>query len=125
LLMTVFGGAALFLAAIAIYGLMAYSVQQRTHEIGILLAIGAQTGQVRNMVLWQGMQFALAGIVVGTAAAFGLARYIESFLFGVTQRDPWVFAGVPALLALVALIAVLLPALRATRVDPVIALRCD
>ncbi len=123
--MSVFGAAALFLAAIGVYGLMAYSVQQRTHEIGILMALGAQTSQVRTMILWQGMRFALAGIVVGTAAAFGLARFLAAFLFGVTERDPVVFAGVPVLLALIALFAVWLPALRATRVDPVTALRCD
>jgi predicted permease len=125
LLMSVFGATALFLAAIGVYGLMSYSVQQRTQEIGILMALGAQTTQVQNMVLWQGMKFALAGIVVGTGAAFGLARFIAAFLFGVTQRDPVVFAGVPVLLTMVALIAVWLPALRATKVDPVTALRGD
>jgi ABC-type antimicrobial peptide transport system permease subunit len=125
LLMSVFGGTALFLAAIGVYGLMSYSVQQRTQEIGILMALGAQTTQVQSMVLWQGMRFALDGIVVGTAAAFGLARFISAFLFGVTQRDPIVFAGVPVLLILVALFAVWLPALRATKVDPVTALRAD
>jgi predicted permease len=125
LLMSVFGATALFLAAIGVYGLMAYSVQQRTHEIGILMALGAQTSQVQNMILRQGMRFAVAGIAVGTAAAFGLARFISAFLFGVTERDPIVFAGVPVLLAIVALLAVWLPALRATRVDPVTALRAD
>ncbi|MFN7921677.1 MAG: ABC transporter permease [Bryobacteraceae bacterium] len=125
LLMTVFGLTALFLAAIGVYGLMAYSVQQRTQEIGILMALGAQTGQVRTMVLRQGMQFALAGIAVGTGAAFGLARFLAAFLYGVTQRDPFVFAGVPVLLTAIAALAILLPAMRATRVDPVAALRCD
>ncbi|MEZ5402521.1 MAG: ABC transporter permease [Bryobacteraceae bacterium] len=125
LLMSVFGIAALLLAAIGVYGLMSYSVQQRTQEIGILMALGADAGRVRNGVLWQGMRFALAGIVVGTAAAYGLARFIASFLYGVTQTDPVVFAGVPLALTLVALIAVWLSALRATRVDPVTALRAD
>src|ERR1700733_12727556 len=83
LLMTVFGCAALLLAAIGIYGLMAYSVEQRTHEIGIRLALGADPSRVRNMVVLQGMHLAIVGVVVGIAAAFGLARFIASFLFGV------------------------------------------
>ena len=82
-LMTVFGGCALLLAAIGIYGLMAYSVEQRTQEIGIRLALGAQASQVRNMVVRQGMVLAIVGVVIGLAAAFGLARLITTFLFGV------------------------------------------
>ncbi|HEX5475837.1 MAG TPA: ABC transporter permease [Vicinamibacterales bacterium] len=124
-LMTVFGCSALLLAAIGIYGLMAYSVEQRTQEIGIRLALGAPAAQVKNMVVAQGMRLALVGVVIGFAAAFGLARVIAAFLFGVTARDPLVFAGVPVLLALVALVAVWLPARRASRVDPIIALRCE
>jgi putative ABC transport system permease protein len=124
-LMTVFGCSALLLAAIGIYGLMAYSVEQRTQEIGIRMALGAQGAQVKNMVVLQGMRLALVGVVIGVAAAFGLARLIATFLFGVTARDPIVFAGVPALLTLVALLAVWLPARRASRVDPIIALRYE
>ena len=124
-LMTVFGLSALLLAAIGIYGLMAYSVEQRTQEIGIRLALGAQSSQVKNMVVRQGMVLALVGVVVGVGAAFGLARFISTLLFGVTARDPLVFAGVPALLAAVALLAVWLPARRASRVDPIIALRYE
>ena len=123
--MSVFGGCALLLAAIGIYGLMAYSVEQRTQEIGIRLALGAQASQVRRMVVTQGMGLALAGIGLGLAGAFGLAQLITSFLFGVTAKDPLVFAGVPILLGAVALIAVWLPARRASQVDPLTALRYE
>jgi putative ABC transport system permease protein len=125
LLMTVFGGSALVLAAIGVYGLMAYSVQQRTQEIGIRMALGAESKHVRQMVLTQGLRLALIGVVVGLAASFGLARLIATFLFGVTTWDPLVFTSVPVLLAIVSLIAVWLPAMRATRVDPVTALRYE
>jgi putative ABC transport system permease protein len=123
LLMTVFGASALLLAAIGIYGLMAYSVQQRTQEIGIRMALGALAGDVRNMVVFQGMRLALVGVVIGIAAALGLARVIAGFLYGVQAHDPGVFVFIPVLLSLVALCAVWLPARRASRVDPVIALR--
>ena len=125
LLMSIFGGAALFLAAIGVYGLMSYSVQQRTQEIGIRMALGAEAGDVRKMVVTQGMTFALIGVVAGTAAAFGLARLIAAFLYGVQPWDPTVFVAVPVTLALVALFAVTIPALRATRVDPISALRYE
>ena len=124
-LMTVFGVSALLLAAIGVYGLMAYSVEQRTHEIGIRLALGAQAAQVKNMVVLQGMRLALAGILVGVAAAFALARFMATFLFGVEPRDPLAFFGVPVLLALVALLAAWIPARHASRVDPIIALRAE
>ena len=123
--MTVFGGCALLLAAIGIYGLMAYSVEQRTQEIGIRLALGAQATQVRRMVVGQGMLLAIVGVVIGLVAAFGLARLITTFLFGVTARDPLVFVGVPALLTAVAFFAVWVPARRASQVDPLIALRYE
>ena len=123
--MSVFGGCALLLAAIGIYGLMAYSVEQRTQEIGIRMALGAQAAQVRRMVIGQGMALALAGIVIGLAGAFGLARFITTFLFGVTAKDPAVFTAVPLILAVVSLIAVWLPARRASNVDPLTALRYE
>jgi predicted permease len=125
LLLTIFGCAALLLAAIGIYGLMAYSVQQRTQEIGIRLALGAQSTRVRNMVIAQGMRIALVGVMVGIASSLGLTRVIASLLFGVTARDPLVFFIVPALLSGVALVGVWVPARRAALVDPVIALRAE
>ena len=123
LLMAVFGGSALLLAAIGIYGLMAYSVAQRTQEIGIRLALGAGAAAVKHMVVMQGMRLALVGVVIGLASAYGLTRFIASFLFGVKALDPAVFAAIPLLLTAVALLAVWIPARRASRVDPVIALR--
>lgn len=125
LVMTVFGGAALLLAAIGIYGLMAYSVQQRTQEIGIRLALGAETGQVWKMVVVQGMRLVVVGVVIGLASASGLARFIASFLFEVGALDPTSFIAVPIVLAAVAMVAVMVPARRASRVDPNLALRSE
>jgi predicted permease len=125
LLMTVFGGAALLLAAIGVYGLMAYSVQQRTPEIGIRLALGATSRIVRRMVLGQGLALALVGIAIGLASAFGLSRVIASLLFGVKASDLLVFVSVPAVLLLVSVAAVWWPARRASRVNPMIALRYE
>ncbi len=122
-LMTIFGGCALLLAAIGIYGLMAYSVQQRTQEIGIRLALGAHGRQLEKMVVFQGLRLTAIGIVLGLAASFALVRVIETLLFGITARDPLVFAGVPVLLTVVAILAVWLPARRAGKIDPVIALQ--
>ena len=124
-LMTVFAGSALLLAAIGIYGLLAYSVEQRTHEIGIRVAMGAEASQVRRMVVREGMRLALAGIAIGLAAAFALARSIASFLYGVEAWDPMAFTVVPLVLVAVALVAVWLPARRASRVDPIVALRYE
>jgi putative ABC transport system permease protein len=124
-LMSVFGASALLLAAIGIYGLMAYSVEQRTQEIGIRMALGAQASQVKNMIVRQGMVLAIVGVAIGLGFAFGLARFIATFLFGVGKWDPFVFVAVPAVLTLVAFIAVWLPAGRASRVDPIVALRYE
>jgi putative ABC transport system permease protein len=125
LVLTIFGCAALLLAAIGIYGLMAYSVTQRTQEIGIRLALGAQSNHVRNMVLRQGLRPALSGVMCGLAAAFGLTHLIAGFLFGVKAWDPVVFCAVPVILLAVALLAVWFPAMRASRVDPTHALRYE
>ncbi len=123
LLMNVFGGVALLLAAIGIYGLMAYSVEQRTQEIGIRMALGAERADVRGMVIRQGMMFAIIGVIVGIGGAFALAKQIASFLFGVTAWDPLVFGTIPAVLLATAILAIWWPANRATRVDPATALR--
>jgi putative ABC transport system permease protein len=123
LLMSVFGGVSLLLASIGIYGLMAYSVEQRTQEIGIRMALGAEQGDMRRMIMRQGLVFALIGVVLGIAGAFALAKQIASFLFGVTVWDPWVFGTVPVVLMAASVLAVWLPSIRATRVDPATALR--
>jgi len=123
LLMSVFGAMSLLLAAIGIYGLMAYSVEQRTQEIGIRMALGAASGTVRAMVVRQGMTFALLGLFVGILGAFALAKEISGFLFGITAWDPLVFITVPVVLLGAAILAVWWPAGRATEVDPAVALR--
>jgi putative ABC transport system permease protein len=124
-LLTIFGAVALVLAAICIYGLMAYSVAQRSQEMGIRMALGANPSAIRNLVVWHGMRLALIGVALGLAAAFGLARLIASFLFGVKPRDPVAFTLVPLILTAVALFAVWLPATRASKVDPMLALRSE
>jgi ABC-type antimicrobial peptide transport system permease subunit len=124
-LMTLFGGVALLLAAIGIYGLMAYSVAQRQQEIGIRVALGAQLSAVRRMVIRQGMTLAIIGTAAGVGAAFGLARFITDFLFQTGKWDPVVFTGVPIALLIVAFAAVWFPSARATLVDPVKALRAE
>jgi predicted permease len=125
LLLSIFGGSALILAAIGIYGLMAYSVQQRTQEIGIRMAMGADRGRITKMVVWQGMRLTIIGVVVGVAAAFWLAKLVASLLYGVKQWDPLVFISVPLVLSGVALFAVWLPALRASKLNPMEALRTE
>jgi putative ABC transport system permease protein len=125
LLMSVFAVSALLLAAVGVYGLMAYSVEQRTHEIGIRLALGADRARVRRMILRQGLTLAALGIGVGVIASFGVVRVLSGLLFGVGPRDPVVFLLVPMLLAGVALFAVWLPAARAARITPMRALRYE
>jgi predicted permease len=125
LLLSIFGVAALVLAAIGIYGLMAYSVQQRVQEIGIRMALGADRDRIRRMVVWQGMRLALLGVVLGLGAAFGLTRLIAGLLYGVKSWDPMVFVTVPLVLSAVALAATWMPAVRASRLDPMRALRLE
>ncbi len=125
LLLTVFAAVALVLAAIGIYGVMAYAVEQRTREIGVRMALGAAPSRVLGMVLRQGAVLTGVGVAIGLAAAYGLTRVLSRLLFGVEARDPMAFAAVVAILAMVSLAAALIPARRATRVDPVHALRMD
>jgi ABC-type antimicrobial peptide transport system permease subunit len=124
-LLSSFAAVALLLAAIGIYGVIAYSVGQRTREFGIRISLGARRLDVLRLVVRQGLLLAAAGIAVGLAGAFALTRLLSSLLYGVNATDPLTFAAVTGLLAAVAVAASFLPAWRATRVDPVIALRCE
>jgi hypothetical protein len=114
---------ALVLASIGIYGLISYSVAQRAHEVGVRMALGAQPGDVLRLVMRQGLELTLAGVAMGAGIAFGVSQALASLLFGVDPWDIQVFVGTIALLASVSLLATFVPARRATRVDPVVALR--
>ena len=124
-LLTVFGGLALLLAVVGVYGVLSYSVNQQTREIGIRMAMGAQSGGVLRLVVGQGMRLALAGLTLGLLVAFAAMRVLSSLLFAVSAHDPLIFSGVSLVLAVAAILACYFPARRAARVDPLVALRYE
>jgi putative ABC transport system permease protein len=124
-LLSIFAGVALVLTATGLYGVMSYSVAQRTNEIGIRMALGAQTRDVLGLIVKDGVKMVGLGLLLGMGGALVLTRLLETLLFGVTTRDPVTFMLIAGLLSLVAMLACYIPALRATRVDPLEALRCE
>jgi putative ABC transport system permease protein len=125
LLLGVFGGIALLLAIVGIYGIMAHSVTQRTSEIGIRVALGARSGQVLRLIIGRGVVLVAIGLVLGSAASLALTRVIRSFLYGVTATDPVTFALVLTGLAAIAALACYIPSRRALKIDPIVALRYE
>lgn len=125
LLLTIFAGVALLLASVGLYGVMSYSATQRVHEVGIRMALGATRADIMRLVVGNGMLLTLIGVGIGVGASWGLTRLLQSFLFGVGTTDAITFLAVSTLLIAVALIANYIPARKATRVNPVIALRYE
>jgi ABC-type antimicrobial peptide transport system permease subunit len=125
LLANVFGGVALFLAMLGIYGVLAYLVAERTREIGIRMALGSTRASVLRLVLWEGFELVLIGLVLGIIGAASVEKVVATEIYGVRPLDPLVLASVMALLAIVALVACAVPARRAMRVDPIVALRSE
>jgi ABC-type antimicrobial peptide transport system permease subunit len=124
-LLAAFSGIALLLAVVGLYGVMSYSVAQRTREFGVRVALGAKVRDLLQLVVSQGMKLVAVGLVVGVAGSLALTRVLSGFLFGVQPTDPGTFAVVSALLVIVGALACWLPARRATKVDPVVALRAE
>ncbi|HEV2444941.1 MAG TPA: FtsX-like permease family protein, partial [Candidatus Sulfopaludibacter sp.] len=124
-LLTAFAGLALLLALVGIYGVMAWAVSQRTREIGVRMALGATSGHMLRMVIRSGLTLCGTGVAIGTAGALALRRVVAAFVFGVSAADPTIYAGVALLMAAVALAACYLPARRASRIDPALALRWE
>jgi putative ABC transport system permease protein len=125
ILLGLFAGIALALAALGVYGIISHSVAQRTHEMGVRMALGAQPGDVFRLMLKKGLTLIVVGLVIGVAAALALARVLASLLYGVTPTDPMTFAAVSLLPAVIGSVACYIPARRATRIDPMTALRYE
>src|SRR5262245_37255348 len=124
-LLGLFAGVALLLAAVGIYGVMAFTVTERAQEIGIRVALGAQTRDVMSLVIGRGMKLAFIGVVIGLGGALALTQLMKTMLFGVHTTDPLTFVAIAILLMIVASLACWIPARRATKVDPMISLRCE
>jgi putative ABC transport system permease protein len=125
MLLSIFSGIALLLASIGIYGVLAYAVAQRTHELGIRAALGASSSTLLRLILVRGLMLALLGLAIGLGGTIGLTRFIATILFNIPPRDPMTLAWVGAVLAAVAVLACYIPARRATKVDPLVALRYE
>jgi ABC-type antimicrobial peptide transport system permease subunit len=125
LMVSIAAGLALVLGAVGLYGVLSYRVSRRAKEIGVRMALGAEASTVRRMFVWQGTRVALIGVVAGALAAAALTKYVQTLLFGVERLDLVAFAGMSAVMVLVALLASYLPARRASRVDPLVALRSE